>query len=319
VCRVFQVWLISAAVLSGAPGFAQSGKIPQAVIDECNAEAGASDLPDCLKNGAIAFEMLALARSEPFFGAAASRVIDPCREKNDTFHTTWICFENAAEKAVETRELIGRENIADACVAGISNPDVHAHLEAAYREKRDARFPDQMFFGGDMYSPFQGCPRDEAVMDADPVSEALADALGGSGVSTDARGDEACSAYGGLQRMIATSTVEELRAMPDQLEAMGEDKPDPKIVSRITGLPVEAVEFLYAKGDAEESQQRGMRTVALLGVFLRDSHPELLEEFFELTSRQADTDPDSFARQAAQAFFLTIMDAAEESYRQQCQ
>lgn len=181
MCRVFQVWLISAVVLSGAPGFAQSGKIPQAVIDECNAEAGASDLPKCLKNGAIAFEMLDLARSDSFFGKAASRVIDPCREKNDTFHTTWICFENAGEKAVETRELVGRENIADSCVAGVSDPDVYARLNAAYREKRDARFPDEMFFGGDMYHPFQGCPQDEAVLDADPASEALAYAFGDGG------------------------------------------------------------------------------------------------------------------------------------------
>jgi hypothetical protein len=62
-----------------------------------------------------------------------------------------------------------------------------------------------------------------------------------------------------------------------------------------------------------------MRSASLLGVFLRDSHPELLEEFFELTSRQNDYDPDGFGQQAVRAAFLAVVDAAEERYRQQCQ
>lgn len=131
--------------------------IPDAVIQECNESASASELPDCLKNGAIAFEMLTMAQSEQFFGERASRVVAACRETNDTFYNTWVCFDVAVEKAAETQELIGVENIADDCVAGIADTELHTLLEGAYRAKRQAMFPDEMFFGGGMYMPFQGC------------------------------------------------------------------------------------------------------------------------------------------------------------------
>lgn len=131
--------------------------LPVEVIEECNAKQNASELPDCLKEGSIAFEMLALARDNSFFGDDALPVIEICQEQNDTYHTTWICFENALEKAVETRELIGLENIVDNCVAGISDEDIYGRLDAVYREKRKQRFPDVTFFGGDMYHPFRGC------------------------------------------------------------------------------------------------------------------------------------------------------------------
>ena len=59
-CRSFAIGLM---LLAGQSALAQTGSIPDEVIAECNAETNAADLPECLKNGAIAFEMLALARS----------------------------------------------------------------------------------------------------------------------------------------------------------------------------------------------------------------------------------------------------------------
>ncbi len=101
--------------------------VPQQVIDECNKANSESydEMPSCLKNGVIAYEMLGLALQGEFYGPSAQRVIDLCRDKNDTYETVWICFENAAEQAAETRRMIGIENMKDACFVSISDPDAY--------------------------------------------------------------------------------------------------------------------------------------------------------------------------------------------------
>lgn len=100
-----------AATLLVLPSAMQAqSAIPQPVIQQCNATARASELPDCLKNGAIGYEMLELLRGEDFYGAAATPVIDTCTARNETFATTWLCFQRAAADASETGSLIGRDN-----------------------------------------------------------------------------------------------------------------------------------------------------------------------------------------------------------------
>jgi hypothetical protein len=157
------ILLVGALTVIGTPGLTQPENISTAVISECNAKANASSLPDCLKNGAIASETLEAARTDDFYGEAAAPVIEWCRNENDTYHTTWICFENAAEDAAETHELIGNENIADSCIAGISDPNICARLDVLYLERRKGRFPYERFFRGEMYSPFRGCSQEDAV------------------------------------------------------------------------------------------------------------------------------------------------------------
>ena len=319
MARSLMVPLVCTLTVIGSPGLTQSGNIPTAVISECTAEANASSLPDCLKNGAIAFETLEVARTDDFYGEAATSVIEWCRNENSSFHTTWICFENAAEDAAETHRLIGNENIADSCVAGISDPNVYARLGALYSEKRKGRFPYERFFRGDMYSPFRGCLQEKAVR-GNATTGVPASVLGADAAASapDVWGGDACKAYGDLERLITETDASTLRAIPDRLAALGDGEPNPELLSEATGLTVNTARFFHAKKGEEEDRKWDMRTVALLGAFLRGSHPELLYEFFELTSQENGDDQNGFAQQAAQAFILTIMDAVEESYRQQC-
>lgn len=306
-CRGFAIGLM---LLAGQSALAQTGSIPDEVIAECNAETNAADLPECLKNGAIAFGMLALARGENFYGDGASRVIEICREKNDTYRTTWICFENAAEQAVETQELIGVENIADICVAGISDADVYVRLDATYREKRDARFPNATFFGGDMYRAFRGCPQEAVAVEAE---DALADAL----ADPTAISPEGCAAYSEIEDIVVGNDADALRAIFARIEST--DEPGPSDVSEITGLSSEAIDFFYVGENSDGEKENGARTVALLGAFLRESHPELLEDFFEHALDEQSSSPGDFGAQMVQALFMSIIDSAEELYRGQCQ
>lgn len=131
--------------------------IPQAVIDECKLEASADKLPECLKEGSIALILLDLAATEEYYGDFAEVVVDICRDQNRTFSSTWVCFRTAAEKAAETAELIGYDNISDACVAGISDPDALSRMTTAWRDLRQELFPDEFFYGVATYMPFRGC------------------------------------------------------------------------------------------------------------------------------------------------------------------
>ncbi len=125
--------------------------IPAEVIEECNAQSEAHELPDCLKSGAVAFEMIAIAQMQNLYGDSAKPVLEVCAGRNKTFASTWTCFETAAFKASEARALIGFEGIEDACVAGISDPDLYARIETIYSGKVRDRFPDRTYFGGGSY------------------------------------------------------------------------------------------------------------------------------------------------------------------------
>ena len=109
-----------------------AAQVPQPVINECNRLAKSHEMPDCLKEGAVAFEMLDLVGRDEFYGAAAEDIVAGCREANETFAATWSCFSRAADDAVETRELIGVENMVDRCYASVSDPATRDRLGERY-------------------------------------------------------------------------------------------------------------------------------------------------------------------------------------------
>lgn len=302
--------VLGAAVLAGHAALGQAGNIPDEVVAECNAEASASELPDCLKSGAIAFDMLALVQEGDFYGDDAARVIDICSDRNDRYHATWVCFQNAADRAVETRQLIGADAIDDACVAGISEPETYEQLEASYREKRQERFPDTHFFGGTMYRQFQGCPEEPAPTDSE-TGEVLQEQTGSSQISS-----SDCAAYSELEELVAGTDADALRGMFAQLESMNE--PSPSDLSNVTGLSPASADFLHGEGDAQEPEEAGLRSVALLGAFLRDSHPELLDDFFEQAVDDQSSPVGELADEAAKGFLMMIIDAAYDAYHEQC-
>jgi hypothetical protein len=134
-----------------------SGAIPEFIVKECMDQGDASKLPECLKEGAYAVEMLDYASSSNSYGNNAAPVIDVCKKNNKSTESVWACFRIAAEKASETRGLIGLEKIQDPCVAGISDKNTYARLLAKSRDLRKIYFPREMFSGGNTYFPFRGC------------------------------------------------------------------------------------------------------------------------------------------------------------------
>jgi hypothetical protein len=145
------------ALASGPLSAQEATQIPDVVVEQCMAQNDASKLPDCLKEGAYGHYMLQIASSFDIYGENAAQVIEACTKQNDDFRSAWTCFDVAARKAMETRELVGLDKIADQCVVAVSDPTIYARLEVLAKEQRRIRFPDEMFSGGTMYQPFRGC------------------------------------------------------------------------------------------------------------------------------------------------------------------
>lgn len=298
-----------AATLLVPPSAMQAqSAIPQPVIEQCNATARASELPDCLKNGAIGFEMLELLRGEDFYGAAATPVIDSCTARNETFATTWLCFQRAAADASETGSLIGQDNIADRCIAGLSDPALKAQISDVYQAKREERFPNEMYFGGEMFYPFQGCPEPSA---EEHATDAPSDAATG-GTAEAELDTAACAALGEVEGLVEASSANELRAFGTDLRAM--DEPGPEQFSEAFGFSTETAEYLLAGGE-----EHGMTIATTLGAIVDEHHPDLLMEFFQQHRTPASDMAGQMGSEMAQGFLTMILDAARERYQASCQ
>ena len=281
--------------------------IPSEVIAECNEAGNASDLPDCLKNGAIAVEMLSLAKSDDFYGTDAIPVIENCSDRNDSFKTTWLCFKTAAVKANETRELIGEANIADPCVAAIAKEGLPEQLEHIYKEKRDAQFPDEMFFGGNMFYPFQGCPTPIKLPQTTSAEDDNPEPKKGAGGIDPAR----CKAYAELEKVISSRSADELRALQTSFADL--EEPDAETLAERIDISTESASQLL---NADEDE--GMQTATLLGAFLREHHSPLLQQILEDPSQISDSPAAQMGEQMTIGFITMILDAVEEKYTTSC-
>lgn len=284
--------------------------VPQPVIEQCNSTARASELPNCLKNGAIGFEMLELLRTEEFYGAIATPVIDYCATRNETFASTWLCFRRAAADASETGSLIGRDNIADRCIAGLSDPALDTQINDIYRSKREERFPDEMYFGGETFYPFQGCPdtspdTDERGSDASSVETPRGPA--DTGLDTDA-----CSALAEVENLVARSSANELRAFGADLRSM--EEPGPDQIAEAFDFSSETAQYLLA-GD----ENHGVTIATTVGAFINEHHPDLLLEFFEQHETPTSNIAEQMGNEMAQGFMTMIIDAAHERYLSSCE
>ena len=138
-------------------------EVPTAVIDECNEMHADSyfEMPECLKGGVVAHEMLETALLDEFYGPSAQRVIDGCREHNDTYAKVWSCFKYTAGQAAETREMIGVENMKDSCFASISDPNIYDRIVAENEKASRKHTGKKYFYGGQSYFGFKGCPQED--------------------------------------------------------------------------------------------------------------------------------------------------------------
>ncbi|MGR3703819.1 MAG: hypothetical protein ACU0A4_17195 [Paracoccaceae bacterium] len=308
--------------LLATPAFAQSGDIPAEVIAQCNVVASATELPDCLKEGATAVEMFELARSSEFYGAAAEPVLEACGVRNETFSNQWTCFQNAAQKAAETRELIGSENIADACVAGISDPDIAIRIDQNFKLKRKTRFPDEMFFGGGMYYAFQGCPTEgekaeveeggAPPSDTDAVGDALGAALGDA-KSEEPYSEEACAAYADIGDLIKTKTTDELRVIALEMKER-EDLDAAGLVS-MAGLSDKTAAFLETSG---QDEGQGMVTLFTIAAYVETHHPVLIDELMHQGKDGAPGPEDALAKEMASGLVSVMIGGARENYEASC-
>lgn len=144
-----------AACCFASASFAQ--EVPQEVIDQCQSSVGAHELPGCLSSGAIGHILLGRVVQPEYFGAPVERVVAICLEQNDMFSGAWSCFERAAERAVETANLIGRDAIADECVRAMADAELLERLDQEERSLRSALMPQGAGYGGGVFYPFRGC------------------------------------------------------------------------------------------------------------------------------------------------------------------
>lgn len=291
----------------GSPLLAQ-GDVPSEVIAECNAAGSASSLPKCLKEGAIAYEMLELAREDGLYGDAAEPVISSCADRNESFNTTWLCFETAAEKAVETRSLIGLENIADRCVAAISDETAHTEITRIYKDKRNARFPDEMFFGGDMFYPFQGCPSEgedaiETKAEASPTADAAP--------SADRLADARCNALAELEGAIAQHSADELRDI--QANLAQKERAEADTIASSLGISEGSASELLSGSEADK-----MQMAMLLGAFLREHHPPLFQDILDNPNQLQGSPASELGGQMATGIITMMIEGAEKTYRADC-
>jgi len=280
---------------------AACAEVPQEVIDECN-EVNAdsyNNMPECLKEGVVAYEMLEITLQDDFYGPSAKRVIDGCRERNDTYKNVWICFENAAEQAAETRGMIGVENMKDACFALISDPSIYGRIKEETKRVRRKHIGEEYFYGGGVYFPFKGCPSedDEAAKPANAPSDAKGDGLSG----------QACSAYRDFEAVLYSNSAADLESTFSAAETLPEDERLKSILA--LGVSQSSIDFLQS-GD----EKQAMGTAFILAALVNKHHPDLLKQFMESGEMNSNQSLDALGDQMMTGF----LNMALEGYQEQC-
>ncbi len=269
----------------------------KAVIDECQGAVAANELPDCLGNGAVAFELLRIAKQPDGFGPNATQVFEICRERNKTFQSTWTCVENAVEKSLETARLIGKAEINDLCVKALANEDLYDRLSEKEAELRDHFLPDRMFYGGGSYFPFEGCPQEQAGSDGSEES-AEAEFLDADG----------CKAIGDLDTFLESRSDTELRAIIPVLELL----PEEQRLSAIAefGMPAESIEVIRSK--LEQDKGNGL-ALAFIGFGLLERHHAILVKEVMALSSVEDSVSDEFSAGLFSMFTKTALDGYQKT------
>ncbi len=273
--------------------------IPQAVIDQCQANVSANELPECLGEGATGFILLERVTQTDYLGPDADPVVKICREQNEDFDSAWTCVAEAADDAVETARLIGRDAITDVCIRALADASVVERLDQERRELRSLFMPSNSFYGGTMYKPFRGCPSNAP--EAPAVEGSKNEDTGFSAAE--------CTAFSALDRFLSETSADELRAMVPVLESFPEEE------------RIGALEEFGLSGDAitviseslEQSDERAFGLGMLGAGLLGRHHPDLLQEAFALTQAE-----DDMANEVAAGLLEMLSSAALQGYENDC-
>lgn len=277
---------------------AMAQTVPSEVVEFCQQNVEANDLPECLGEGSVGFLLLERAATDGYFGSEAARVVEICQAQNDTFASSWTCVAEAADNALETARLIGRAAIADECVRALADGDTVQRLEDEQRDLRSLYRPNTRYYGGTMYFPFRGCPQIEP-------SE------GQAGIAPEAPAFDTteCEAIGALDEFLAGRTAEELSAIIPVLELLPEDERLPALSQ--FGLDEPVLNVIIARMERSSGDALGM---SMLGLgLLERNHADLVLEVFEMG--QTDT---PLVDQFAAGFLSMLTEAAIEGYESVC-
>ena len=294
-------YLLITSLLTAFASVARA-EVPRPVIDEChevNAESY-GNMPECLKEGTVAYEMLGLVLHDDYYGPSAQRVVDGCRERNDTFEKVWICFRTAARRAAETRQMIGIENMKDACYAAISNPTVYERIKAQNVKSRREHVGEKRFYsGGGLYRAFKGCPSKDREK-ADNANAPRDDK--GDGLSK-----QACSTYKEFEGVLASHGAAELVAIFAVAETLPEEE-RLKSFSKL-GVSQASIDFVQSADD-----QEAIGTGFILAALINKHHPDLLKRFMEI----GETSSNPALNNLGDQIITGLLQIALEGYEKQC-
>lgn len=292
--------ILTVSVLCLMTSFAYA-EVPNEIIDECydlNSKSY-TKMPECLKKGTVAFELLATSLQRDFYGPSAQRVIDDCKGRNETYPTIWSCFINAAESAVETRELIGVKKMKDVCFASISDPDVYNRIKDEHMKVIDKYIGRDYGFDWTSYYPFKGCPKENEET-TKPVS-APSDRQG-EGLSA-----QACSAYRDFEQVLSSNITTDLEEFFSTTETLSKDDRLTSILA--LGVSQSSIDFLQT---SDENQSIGVGLI--LAALINNHHPDLLKKFLESDKINSNPNFEALGDQMIKG----VLNMAIEGYRKHC-
>ena len=257
-------------------------------------------------SGSLAHDFLDLVRQEDYYGSAAEPVLSACAERNDSFSSRWSCFSKAVENAVATRELIGLDNIADGCVAGISDAAVSKKLEQAQSQMRRDRFGDRFWGMAIMYHPFRGCPVEDDSLAPEDIEESARAAPAASEPTADF-----CSAHRDVEEIVRRSSIDDLRAIWSEMTAL--EDPDASELARATGLGENSAATILDVGEDDK-----IRTALLLASFLESYHPGLLQEALREEQGLIDHPAAEFGNAIAMGMVGALLDGVRKGFEADC-
>ena len=290
---VFFVALAVAGAVS-----AQDVEVPAEVIEECNAMVDGYDkMPGCLKGGTIGYHMLEAAARDDLYGDTAREIARACAASNEGYYKQWVCLENAAEKAVEIRGMIGEEQMKDRCYRAVSDPDTYERLMQEAGDLRSRVLGDGYWSGITSYHAFEGCD-DDAGHDHEHEHE---DDSGGFSPAS-------CRAYAEVETVLETRSESDLRASLQSLKALPEEARLDALTDH--GLSPQSVAALRSELDGDAA----LGAMMLMMGFLRDAHPELFADVLTLQGESTEPMADAMTAGMLDLLLGGIMD----SYRTAC-
>ena len=282
--------------------------IPAPIIEECNVQNSGAyhNMPWCLETGAVGYDMLEIVQQDELYGPQVQKVIEGCQVENERTAATWACVLSAARRAVEIRELIGPENMQDACYRMLSDPETLEKVHAKYREIQEAYLGFSDLDLPLWHDEFSGCP-EEVSANGSAAQQSEGDE---SKESDDGLSEEACTAFGEIETALASHTLEELEAIDKNFS----QAPKNAKLEGLKEIGMSDVSIAYFESLKESKNNSGIGLLLLLGAILNKHHPDFLTKHRDSQENLGNTD----ANQIADSVIQGLLGLALEGYEKRC-